>query len=144
MTKRTTYAALFLLDLTVGGEEAAVTISRVARRHGISEKYLWIVASALARAGLVAAVRGPSGGFRLARPARDVTLAEIVEASEGMPLPTVKADHLSQDRAAGDVIADTWAVVADQVRNAFAQVRLSELAERYRERVAQTQYDFQI
>ena len=60
-----------------------VSTGRIARKFGFSEAHLAKVMQALGRADLVLSVRGPAGGFTLARPARDIALLAIVEAIEG-------------------------------------------------------------
>jgi Rrf2 family protein len=61
----------------------ALPASRLAEYHEVPGAYLAKHLQALARAGLLEAGQGPRGGYRLARPAADVTLLEIVEAVEG-------------------------------------------------------------
>ena len=55
----------------------------IASLLGVSEAHLAKVLARLERAGLVAGQRGPSGGYTLARPARDISLLEVYEAVEG-------------------------------------------------------------
>jgi Rrf2 family protein len=57
--------------------------SRLAEYHGVPGPYLTKHLQALTRAGILESVPGPKGGFRLARPARDITMLEIVEAIDG-------------------------------------------------------------
>jgi Rrf2 family protein len=55
----------------------------LAAYHGVSESYLLKHLQALTRAGLLESVPGPKGGYRLARPAAEVTVLDVVEAIEG-------------------------------------------------------------
>ena len=55
----------------------------LAEFHGVPKDYLSKALQGLSQAGIVATVPGPSGGYRLARPAADVTVLEVVEAVEG-------------------------------------------------------------
>jgi Rrf2 family protein len=70
-----------------GGVRASTR--EIAGAMGASVAHLAKVLRSLDRAGLLRAVRGPAGGFRLARPARTITLREIYEAIEG-PLKTTR------------------------------------------------------
>jgi Rrf2 family protein len=73
--------ALAHLAAVPGGE--AMLGRDLAREVGVPAHYLSKVLATLARAGLLAATRGAHGGYRLARPAREIPLVEIVEPFEG-------------------------------------------------------------
>lgn len=60
---------------------AALTVAAIARRRGIPEAFLARLLGALRRSGLVAAVRGPGGGVRLARPPQGIALADVLPAA---------------------------------------------------------------
>jgi Rrf2 family protein len=64
-------------------DDAALPASRLAEFHGVPAAYLAKHLQALSRAGIVEAVAGPRGGYRLARPPTEVTLLDVVEAVEG-------------------------------------------------------------
>ena len=64
-------------------DETALPAARLAEFHGVPAAYLAKHLQALSRAGIVEAVAGPRGGYRLARPPADVTLLDVVEAVEG-------------------------------------------------------------
>jgi len=64
-------------------DDAALPASRLAEFHGVPAAYLAKHLQALSRAGIVEAVAGARGGYRLARPAAEVTLLDVVEAVEG-------------------------------------------------------------
>jgi Rrf2 family protein len=71
----------WLLTFTSQGE--ALTTRRLAEFFDLPDAYLGKVLAPLVRAGVLGATSGPRGGFRLARPAQEITLAEVVEAVEG-------------------------------------------------------------
>lgn len=70
--------ALAMLDA-----DATASAAQLAEHYGVPAAYLAKQLQALTRAGLLAATTGPRGGFRLARPASDITLLDIVEAVDG-------------------------------------------------------------
>jgi Rrf2 family transcriptional regulator, iron-sulfur cluster assembly transcription factor len=83
------YATVAMVDLALltghmadpaDGEGRHVSLSEIARRQAVSLPYLEQLFVRLRRAGLVASVRGPGGGYRLARPAQDIRIADILEA----------------------------------------------------------------
>jgi Rrf2 family protein len=63
--------------------DATLPGKALAEYHGVSESYLQKHLQALTRAGLLESVPGPKGGFRLARPADQITLLDVLEAVEG-------------------------------------------------------------
>lgn len=79
------HAAMFLaID-----EGQSATASQIARTFSISEAHLVKVLQTLSRAGLIEATRGRGGGYRLARPAQDIRLLDLVQAIEG----TLEVQH---------------------------------------------------
>ena len=73
------YGLRCLLQLALLGEGESLSLAQVAEREGISQanagKLLWI----LNKAGLVASTRGTKGGYRLARPASEIRLSEVIK-----------------------------------------------------------------
>ena len=64
-------------------EGRALTAARLAEYHGVPAAYLAKHLQALSRAEILESVPGPRGGYRLAKPARDVTVLDVIEAIEG-------------------------------------------------------------
>lgn len=69
-----------MADLTMRGGEEPVTMSAISERQKISLSYLEQLFGKLRRSKIVKSVRGPGGGYHLARPAKDITIAEIIRA----------------------------------------------------------------
>jgi Rrf2 family protein len=65
------------------GDGRPLPSGAIAEAEGLPERFLVKVLTPLARAGVLESVRGPCGGFRLARPAKGITLLEVVEAVDG-------------------------------------------------------------
>lgn len=74
------YAVMAMADLVVADVGKPVPLADVAQRQEISLSYLEQLFGRLRRAGLVSSVRGPGGGYRLARPMNEVTVADIIAA----------------------------------------------------------------
>lgn len=75
------YALCAALDMTLAGEET-VSAARVAERHGIPEAVLAKVFQQLVRAGLAQGTRGVGGGYRLTRPASELTVLDVIRVFE--------------------------------------------------------------
>jgi Rrf2 family protein len=130
LTHATGYALTALAHLARNAEGLPVASQDIAREHGLPEKYLVKVLSPLAAAGILRVVRGPSGGYRLNRPLKEVTLLEVVEAVEG---PVRGRAGAVDGRGSGGVNRRLQAVcdkVAGVVRDGFRKVRVRDLLDR--------------
>lgn len=74
------YSVTAMLDLAIHDRAGPVTLADISQCQGISLSYLEQLFAKLRKAGLVKGVRGPGGGYRLARPASDITIAEIISS----------------------------------------------------------------
>ncbi|HEX6134666.1 MAG TPA: Rrf2 family transcriptional regulator [Longimicrobiales bacterium] len=79
------YALRAVLYVAQNGERRACSADVIATALGVPRNYLGKVLNALTHADVLNAVRGPRGGFRLARPAEQVTLASVVEPFQRLP-----------------------------------------------------------
>lgn len=84
------YAMVALTDLVLQGPDALVSLTDISKRQDISLPYLEQLFVKLRRAKLVESVRGPGGGYRLARPPHEVRVSEVLEAVD----ETVSALHM--------------------------------------------------
>ena len=82
LNTRSRYAVMAMTDLAKFGGNDAMPLSAIAERQQISLAYLEQIFQRLRRADLVESVRGRSGGYRLMRPAGDITIAQILLAVE--------------------------------------------------------------
>ncbi len=74
------YAVTAMLDLALHDGQGAVTLQDISQCQGISLSYLEQLFARLRREGLVRGTRGPGGGYRLALPAEQITMARIIRA----------------------------------------------------------------
>ena len=74
------YAVTALADIALQGDKALVSLAEIAQRQDISLAYLEQLFVKLRKAGLVESVRGPGGGYRLARPAAETRISEVMNA----------------------------------------------------------------
>ncbi len=80
LTTRGRYAVTAMLDLALHGEIGPISLADISRRQGISLSYLEQLFAKLRQQELVRSVRGPGGGYRLARSGDDIHVAEIIDA----------------------------------------------------------------
>ncbi len=82
------YALRAMLDLSLHGQQNPLQRQEIADHQALSSEYLAQLFRLLSRAGLTYSIMGPGGGYKLARPAQDIHVAEILTAVEG-PLSVV-------------------------------------------------------
>lgn len=101
----------------------------VSRAQGIPLKFLENILVDLRQAGIVNSRRGPDGGYWLARPANEVTVADVIRAAEG-PLASVrgeKPEDLGYDGAA-ESLREVWIALRSSLREVLEQVTLADIA----------------
>lgn len=74
------YAVTAMIDLALRGDDTPVTLQEIGTNQSISLSYLEQLFAALRREGLVRGTRGPGGGYRLAKPLDDISVADIISA----------------------------------------------------------------
>lgn len=128
LTTRGRYAVTAMLDLALHGAEGPVALADIAARQGISLAYLEQLFARLRRAGLVASVRGPGGGYRLAEAPATTSVIRIVDAVD---------EQLEATRCGGDadchdgarcLTHELWTDLTRHVRDYLGGVTLSSLA----------------
>ena len=96
------YALQTMLDLAKqaadGGDDVYVSLKAIAERQDISVKYLEAIVSMLNKGGLVKSTRGKDGGYRLARAAREITVAEVMAMTEGSLAPVSCLDTCAEGK----------------------------------------------
>ena len=83
ISTRGRYALRFMIDLAQQDPSKYITLKDVSERQGISIKYLEQITSLLSKFGFLHSVRGPQGGYKLARDPSEYTVAEILRITEG-------------------------------------------------------------
>jgi Rrf2 family protein len=117
------YALHALEYLAARGDGGPATARDIAEERGLPGEFLSKALVPLVRAGLLVSLRGPNGGFRLARPASRITLLEVVEAVDGPVRGAAPRVGVLDAR-----LRAVCERVADLVRRRLGQVRLSDLA----------------
>jgi Rrf2 family protein len=124
---KTQYAIRALVHLARKGSDSA---ARIAEAQHISPKYLEGILNQLKLSGIVISDRGRSGGYRLARPAQDVLMIDIVRATEGEIRPVECVDSPSVC-ALGALCMPRkfWLGLKDAVDGYLSSISLGDLAE---------------
>ena len=126
------YAARMMLDLAIHQGARPVLLKDIAKRQEISEKYLGHLISALKSARLITSSRGAHGGYSLARPPRDISLAEVVQAAEGsVSLVECISSPEICSRVECCVTRDLWNEINSQMLTVLIGTTLEDLINRY-------------
>ena len=133
LTSKGRYAVMAMADLALhGGAERAVPLQEVARRQEISLSYLEQLFARMRKAGLVSGVRGPGGGYRLARPAHAVMVSGIIVAVNE-PIKATRCEEGSMKSCLGRtgrcIAHGLWQEMGDRIQTFLASVSLADILE---------------
>ncbi|MBU9737260.1 RrF2 family transcriptional regulator [Diplocloster agilis] len=132
MSTKGRYGLRAMIDLAVHSEEEAVSIASIAARQDISESYLEQLIAKLKKAGIVTSTRGASGGYKLAKPAQEISVGDILRALEGS-LDPVECPGISDEGgcsgAGACVTKYVWQRINDSVNKTVDEIYLSQLIE---------------
>ncbi len=126
------YAVVALTDIALQSENCLVTLSEISRRQDISLPYLEQLFVKLRRAGLVDSVRGPGGGYKLAKSTSDIRVVDVLAAVD----ETVSALHTGAGASGGSSGSQAqsmanrlWEGLSAQVYVFLHQTRLSDIVQ---------------
>lgn len=128
------YAVMAMADLARNGADRAVSLAEIATRQEISLSYLEQLFARLRRGGLVKSVRGPGGGYRLAKDVGETWVSEIVLAVDE-PLRATRCAHGGSPRGCmltGQrcITHDLWDGLGREIHRYLASVSLEDVVER--------------
>lgn len=132
MSTKGRYAVMAMIDIGNNGGEAPLSLASIAERQDISQEYLEQLFAKLRRAGLVESSRGPGGGYRLAREAADIAIADIIVAAD---------EELRVTRCSGDAVDgcvrgercnshDLWSSLGRQMMYFLGSVSLEDVCQK--------------
>lgn len=138
------YGLRAMIDLARYSEEEPVSISSIAARQDISERYLEQLVGLLKKAGLVRSIRGATGGYVLARSAGEISVGDVLRALEGSLEPVKCAAFYSEEgcmAADGCVTKYVWQKINESINATVDNMMLDELV--YESRTVNPQGDLE-
>jgi Rrf2 family protein len=129
ITAKADYAVRAAVELAASGDSGPVKAEQISAAQGIPLNFLENILAELRRAGIVESRRGAAGGYLLARPAAEVSVADVIRAVEG-PLANVRGlspDGLEYEGSA-ERLRDVWVALRANVRGVLEQVTLADVA----------------
>src|SRR3954469_5456389 len=116
------YALHAIFDLATQPVDQPVKIADIAKRQQIPQKFLELILASLKQGGFVESRRGAEGGYRLARPADQITIGQVMRFVEGR----------SSTRGVGP-FSDVWRRVDESISEVVDHTSFAELARRWKE-----------
>ena len=128
VSAKTDYAIRAALELAAAGDEKPVKGERIATAQAIPLRFLENILMQLRHAGLVESRRGADGGYRLAKPADAVTLADVIRAIDG-PLAGVSGARPETLGFGGvaEPMREVWIAVRASLRAVLEQITLADV-----------------
>ncbi len=128
LTCASTYA-LHAVAYLAGQKDSRLTASHViANKRGISERFLLKVLKPLVAARVLISVKGPHGGYRLAKPASEISILDVIEAIDG-PIQGYVPQHADQpSHPVNKKLEVICNQAAEQLRKHLAKIKVNEIA----------------
>jgi len=141
LTTKGRYAVTAMLDLALHQAQGPVRLAGISERQDISLSYLEQLFAQLRRGGLVRSVRGPGGGYRLAREPTQISIAEVIEAVN-------ESTDATRCQGKGDchqgqtcLTHHLWQDLSEQIRHFLRDISLAQLVQRRDARAVDEQQD---
>ena len=132
LTTKGRFAVTAMLDLALHAHKGPVTLSGISERQKISLSYLEQLFGKLRRRALVDSVRGPGGGYNLARPAERLTVADIISAVEEPLDSTACGGRQNCQESQRCMTHELWEDLNATVHGFLRSVTLAQLVEKQR------------
>lgn len=132
LSAKVEYACIAVLELAAHwGNDDPLRIRDIADAHGIPSRFLVQILLQLKGAGLVQSTRGATGGYLLARPPEQISLAEVMAVIEG-PFGDVQS-NVGKETPTTRLLLGVWNEASAAQRSILEATNFAELAERLRE-----------
>ena len=129
VTAKADYAVRAVIELADSSQAAPRKVDEVAQAQGIPVSFLENILTQLRSAGVVRSQRGPEGGYWLAKPAEEVSLAHVIRAVEG-PLVGVRGQRPEEIEYVGSAesLQQVWIALRVNLRKVLEHVTVAEVA----------------
>ncbi len=130
LTTKGRYAVTAMLDLAIHQGKGPTALADIAQRQGISLSYLEQLFAKLRRRALVTSVRGPGGGYNLARPAREIVVAEVITAVDET-VDTTRCGGAGNCQDGRPCLThELWFDLSDRIQDYLNGITLQQLVDR--------------
>jgi Rrf2 family iron-sulfur cluster assembly transcriptional regulator len=133
LSTKSRYGTRLMLDMAQHYQDGPIHLANVAKRQGISVKYLEQIIIPLKKANFIRSVRGPKGGHTLARPPEEITVGEIVALLEdGASLAACSDNPRVCERSPVCPTRDVWQEAAQAMFDKLQSITLADLLSRHK------------
>ncbi len=130
LTRAASYAVHALVFMAVQKHNRPIASHNIAHARGIPERFLLKVLKPLVSVRLLMSIKGPNGGYRLAKGANEISLLEVLEAVDGPIRGQATFARDETDGALNKRLDNICNQAADQVRKQLSKVKISDLTGR--------------
>lgn len=139
LSSRSRYGIRALIDLAVNARESCIQLGDIAVRNDISVKYLEQIFMSLRKGGMIRSIKGPQGGYLLARTPEEILLSDVIRLLDGDYL-LEKEDTGNGENLASRVIQEKMIEPMNQWMSQFLEhLTLQTLLEAYEQELASSQ-----
>lgn len=129
-SKKMLFAIEAVLDIAYHAGGEPVQSREITRRQGIPRRYLEQTLQQLVRSGILVGVRGPRGGYRLARERRRISVGEIVAVIRAMETPEDPYQDLPASQLGKSVIRPMWGDMQEEIQSRLESITIDDLCMR--------------
>ena len=127
LPKKALFAIEAVLDIGYHAGVAPVQSKEITYRQGIPRRYLEQALQQLVRHGILVGVRGPRGGYRLARERQRITIGDIVRVVQGGGNRALETDGMEGSELGTKVVRPLWAKIHDRVMAQLDNLSIEDL-----------------
>lgn len=129
LSRKTMFALEAVLDIAYHAGSGPVQSNEITRRQGIPRRYLEQALQNLVRDGVLIGVRGPRGGYRLARERRRITVGEVVRVVRNLEAAEDAIPDECGSMLARKVVRPLWCDIQDDVMKRLDRLTIDDLCE---------------
>lgn len=136
MSTKAQYAVRAMVNLDMYSDGQPVALKDISRREGISLTYLEQLFVKMRRGKIVKSVRGPGGGYLLARPSQDIHIDEIIDSVEESLVPVSCMDQKHGCQCDDQCVThNVWQGLGEKIRQFLASITLADLTQEAQQKI---------
>ncbi|MBQ8920616.1 MAG: Rrf2 family transcriptional regulator [Oscillospiraceae bacterium] len=122
---------MVLVDICVHSEGDSVTVSNIAARQNLSAKYLEQILPLLKHAHIIRSIKGSRGGYYLARPAKEITMQQVIDALDSTVLSGAEFESISETLLSTAICECIWDRMSEALCEIAGNLTLADVAAAY-------------